>query len=290
MRTSRRRASERAARPVHQTGYRQGFISQGNRRPSPRERLRLGTWITRGTEAAGGPPAVPLVGPVLQAPHATPEGEVGPARGGRTGEGHRPREGRDRGEAAELRPEKVREGPAREERAPDHRARRGRGRDQLQRRARRGPRGGDRRPHGSVLRRHPGRAVQGHQGERRLPRPAREGQEGEARPVSTMAEETPPPPPPDEEDVPPPPPPPPPRRPPPPPPPPPAETAPAAEAETAPAAEAEPAPAAEAPAEAPAKAKKEPKKPKKKYTYELKLFERHDLAEVAVPDPGLTRD
>src|SRR3972149_6544274 len=218
MRTSRRRASERAARPVHQTGYRQGFISQGNRRPSPRERLRLGTWITRGTEAAGGPPAVPLVGPVLQAPHATPEGEVGPARGGRTGEGHRPREGRDRGEAAELRPEKVREGPAREERAPDHRVRRGRGRDQLHRRARRGPRGGDRRPHGWGLRGPPGRAVQGHQGERRPPRPAREGQEGEARPVSTMAEETPPPPPPDEEDVAPPPPPPPAESPPPPPP------------------------------------------------------------------------
>ena len=43
------------------------------------------------------------------------------------------------------------------------------------------------------------------------------------------------------------------------------------------------------PVEPPAKAKKEPKKPKKKYVYELKLFEKYDLAEVAVHDPGLAR-
>ena len=42
-------------------------------------------------------------------------------------------------------------------------------------------------------------------------------------------------------------------------------------------------------AEPPAKAKKEPKKPKKKYVYELKLFEKYDLAEVVVHDPGLAR-
>ena len=42
-------------------------------------------------------------------------------------------------------------------------------------------------------------------------------------------------------------------------------------------------------AEAAPKAKKEPKKPKKKYVYELKLFEKYDLAEVAVHDPGLAR-
>jgi small subunit ribosomal protein S7 len=37
------------------------------------------------------------------------------------------------------------------------------------------------------------------------------------------------------------------------------------------------------------KAKKEPKKPKKKYTYELKLFETYELSEVVVHDPGLAR-
>src|SRR5436309_13242948 len=42
-------------------------------------------------------------------------------------------------------------------------------------------------------------------------------------------------------------------------------------------------------AEPVAKAKKEPKKPKKKYVYELKLFEKYDLSEVAVHDPGLAR-
>ncbi len=88
-----------------------------------------------------------------------------------------------------------------------------------------------------------------------------------------MAEETPPPPPPDE-DVPPPPP----DLPPPPPP-----------SEAPPAPEAVAAPTAEGPAEAPAKVKKEPKKPKKKYAYELKLFETYDLSEVVVHDPGLAR-
>jgi len=44
-----------------------------------------------------------------------------------------------------------------------------------------------------------------------------------------------------------------------------------------------------APAEPAAKVKKEPKKPKKKYVYELKLFEKYDLAEVVVHDPGLAR-
>ncbi len=43
------------------------------------------------------------------------------------------------------------------------------------------------------------------------------------------------------------------------------------------------------PAEPAAKVKKEPKKPKKKYVYELKLFEKYDLAEVVVHDPGLAR-
>lgn len=45
-----------------------------------------------------------------------------------------------------------------------------------------------------------------------------------------------------------------------------------------------------APVEAvPAKPKREPRKPKKKYTYELRLFEKYDLAEVQVHDPGLAR-
>lgn len=88
-----------------------------------------------------------------------------------------------------------------------------------------------------------------------------------------MAEETPPPPPPDEAV-----PPPPPDLPPPPPP-----------SEAPPAPEAVAAPTAEGPAEAPAKVKKEPKKPKKKYAYELKLFETYDLSEVVVHDPGLAR-
>src|SRR5436309_417363 len=42
-------------------------------------------------------------------------------------------------------------------------------------------------------------------------------------------------------------------------------------------------------AEAAPKAKKEPKKPKKKYVYELKLFEKYELSEVVVKDPGLSR-
>ena len=37
------------------------------------------------------------------------------------------------------------------------------------------------------------------------------------------------------------------------------------------------------------KVKKEPKKPKKKYVYELKLFEKYELSEVVVHDPGLAR-
>jgi len=85
-----------------------------------------------------------------------------------------------------------------------------------------------------------------------------------------MENETPPPPPPDE---PLPPPPPPSELP---PPPPPSEAPPAVDT-------------AEPPAEAAPKAKKEPKKPKKKYVYELKLFERYDLGEVVVHDPGLAR-
>ena|SRR6267143_4659126 len=87
-----------------------------------------------------------------------------------------------------------------------------------------------------------------------------------------MEDETPPP----DETRPPPPPPPPSELP---PPPPPSSEAPAAgeDAELA------------APAEPAAKVKKEPKKPKKKYVYELKLFEKYDLAEVVVHDPGLAR-
>src|SRR2546422_3281121 len=86
-----------------------------------------------------------------------------------------------------------------------------------------------------------------------------------------MENETPPPPPPDE------------RLPPPPPPselppPPPAVEIPPTP-ETGEAVPPEPAP----------KAKKEPKKPKRKYTYELKLFEKYDLSEVVVHDPGLAR-
>src|SRR2546425_9168380 len=51
-----------------------------------------------------------------------------------------------------------------------------------------------------------------------------------------------------------------------------------------------PAPGGTEPAAEPAaKVKKEPKKPKKKYVYELKLFEKYDLSEVAVHDPGLAR-
>ena len=82
------------------------------------------------------------------------------------------------------------------------------------------------------------------------------------------------------------------------PPPPPDETPPlpppppAAELPPPPPEEALPAPGGTEPglaAEPPAKAKKEPKKPKKKYVYELKLFEKYDLAEVAVHDPGLAR-
>src|SRR3989449_2307069 len=42
-------------------------------------------------------------------------------------------------------------------------------------------------------------------------------------------------------------------------------------------------------AEPAAKVKKEPKKPKKKYVYELKLFEKYELSEVVVKDPGLSR-
>ena len=107
--------------------------------------------------------------------------------------------------------------------------------------------------------------------------------------MRTMPDENPPPPPPEKDEVPPPPPP---EA----PPPSPAEEVPPAEPEPAPAEEAHaeaPAEAApEAPAEegeAPAKAKKEPKKVKRKYTYELKLFERYDLSEVVVHDPGLAR-
>jgi small subunit ribosomal protein S7 len=66
-----------------------------------------------------------------------------------------------------------------------------------------------------------------------------------------------------------------------PPPPPPSEAPPPPEG-TEPAAPSEP-------AEPAAKAKKEPKKPKKKYVYELKLFEKYDLGEVVVHDPGLAR-
>lgn len=44
-----------------------------------------------------------------------------------------------------------------------------------------------------------------------------------------------------------------------------------------------------APEEAPAKPKREPKKPKKKYVYELRLFEKYELADVLVHDPGLAR-
>src|SRR5881296_4593945 len=43
------------------------------------------------------------------------------------------------------------------------------------------------------------------------------------------------------------------------------------------------------PPEPAAKVKKEPRRPKKKYTYELKLFERYELSEVVVHDPGLAR-
>jgi len=55
--------------------------------------------------------------------------------------------------------------------------------------------------------------------------------------------------------------------------------------------EAPPAPAAEGEAAVPAKPKREPRKPKKKYTYGLKLFERWDLSEATfvVKDEGLKR-
>lgn len=91
-----------------------------------------------------------------------------------------------------------------------------------------------------------------------------------------MENETPPPPPDETRPLPPPPPP---RELPPPPPP--SEAPPPPEG-TEPAAPSEP-------AEPAAKAKKEPKKPKKKYVYELKLFEKYDLGEVVVHDPGLAR-
>ncbi len=82
---------------------------------------------------------------------------------------------------------------------------------------------------------------------------------------------------------------------PPPPPPeptPPAETAPPPPAEPAPAAT-EPAPAEPAPpeGEAPAgeKPKKEAKKPKKRPPYEMKLFEKYDIADIEVHDLGLAK-
>src|SRR5207247_9867128 len=134
------------------------------------------------------------------------------------------------------------------ERATPHRLRGGGRRDQLDRRARRGPRRGDRRPDGPVVRGHPRRPVQGDQGQRRLPPRARQGAEGEARPVIPMEDEKTPPTP-DETR----PPPPPPHSLPPPPPP--AEAPPPPEGS-------EPAPPAEPgePGEPAAKVKKEPKK------------------------------
>ncbi len=52
-----------------------------------------------------------------------------------------------------------------------------------------------------------------------------------------------------------------------------------------------PVPAAEGEAPAAAKPKREPRKPKRKYTYELKLFEKWDLSEgtVQIKDEGLKR-
>src|SRR6266568_9255150 len=79
------------------------------------------------------------------------------------------------------------------------------------------------------------------------------------------------------------------------PPPPPPETPPPPP-EPAPAAE--PTPAAGIPAETPAegepapvveKPKREPKKPKKRPSYEMKLFEKYDLNEVVVHDAGLAK-
>src|SRR6266571_5559414 len=83
---------------------------------------------------------------------------------------------------------------------------------------------------------------------------------------------------------------PPPETPPPPPPeapPPPPETAPAVEPAGAPevppeTAEGESAPVVEKP-------KREPKKPKKRPSYEMKLFEKYDLNEVVVHDAGLAK-
>ncbi len=84
-----------------------------------------------------------------------------------------------------------------------------------------------------------------------------------------------------------------------PPPPSPEPTPPAPPPETAPppppepVAPAEPTPAEPAPAEgeepAAEKPKKEPKKPKKRPAYEMKLFERYDLADITVHDQGLAK-
>ncbi len=74
-------------------------------------------------------------------------------------------------------------------------------------------------------------------------------------------------------------------------PPPPPETTPPPPPE--PLAPAEPAPAEPAPAEGeepvPEKPKKEPKKPKKRPAYEMKLFERYELADITVHDQGLAK-
>lgn len=64
-------------------------------------------------------------------------------------------------------------------------------------------------------------------------------------------------------------------------------------ADVPPAEASEPAPAEAAPGdvEAPpeAKPKKEPKKPRKRLPYQMKLFEKYDLADVAVHDAGLAK-
>src|SRR2546425_672615 len=85
-------------------------------REAPRERPLpgsiVGTGSLRGAQTERRTPDPTVVGPILQATCVAPQREIGPARGFPAGEGDRPREGRDRGEAAELGTPQVRESPA----------------------------------------------------------------------------------------------------------------------------------------------------------------------------------
>src|SRR3989454_3531916 len=76
----------------------------------------VGTGSLRGAQTERRTPDPTVVGPILQAARVAPQREVGPPRGFPAGEGDRPREGRDRGEAAELGAPQVRESPAHQER------------------------------------------------------------------------------------------------------------------------------------------------------------------------------